>query len=183
MKRFIIAAILLMAYFPFANAQTLAVKTNAAGWAAHGTINLSAEVALWPKWTLDLSWGTNPWRWKEQKQTKSWSAGGEIRYWLGCDRFGGGFVGAHGGYAHYNWGMKRYRYDGWLSVAGLSCGYGIPLCGRWSAEANLGLGWIHYEYDKSGRHHYPGDIRIYGSQVSNRFGVTRAGISVIFAIK
>lgn len=186
MKKVIIASCFLMAIFSCANAQVIAVKTNAVKWADHATFNLGAEVALFPKWTLDIEGSTNPWKWKDQKQTISWSLDGEIRYWVGRgEKFDGSFIGLHSGYAHYNWGMKKYRYDGWMTATGISYGYVLPLAcnGRWRAEANFGLGWLHYEYDQSGRYQFPGDIVMYDSQVKNKFGITRAGLSLIFVIK
>ena len=185
MKKYIASICFLIAFISGANAQDLTIKSNAVGWATYGTINIGSEIALWPKWTFDIAWGTNPWKWKNHKQTLSWSAKGEIRHWIGArkGKFNGSFIGVHGGYAHYNWGVNKYRYDGWLTMAGMSYGYTLPICDRWYVEANLGVGWLHYEYDQSGRYHYPGDITIYGSSVKNEFGITSAGLSVIFAIQ
>ncbi len=163
------------------HAQRLAVKTNAVGWAFYGTLNLGAEVALAPRWTLDVQGFYNPWEFSDHKQSKFRAVQPELRHWF-CRKFAGHFVGLHGGYADYDFGMNKYRYDGWTTSLGASYGYSLPVAAHWRVEANLGLGWLHKEYDRSDRVQYPGDVVMYDPQTKNCFGITRAGLSIVFLI-
>ena len=49
---------------------------------ASATVNLGAEFALAPKWTLDLSANYNGWDIKSDKKWKHWMAQPEARYWF-----------------------------------------------------------------------------------------------------
>lgn len=181
MKKLILICCLMAAAMPFANAQYIAGKTNAVGWAYYGTLNLGAEVALAPRWTIALDGYYNPWKWSDHKQSKYWALQLEGRYWF-CHKFAGHFVGLHTQYADYNFGMQDYRYDGWLTGAGLSYGYAWPFAKHWRLEGNLGLGWMHKEFDKSDRMQYPDDIRMYDFEVHDTFAITKAGLSLVFLI-
>lgn len=182
MKRLILICSFLMAFSTAVHAQKIAVKTNFVEWAYYGTINFGAEAALAPRWTIDASGGYNPWTFSDQKSAKHWTAQAEARFWF-KEKFQRSFIGLHGLYSEYNEGMDKYRYEGNQFNVGLSYGYSLPLCDRWRLEANIGAGWIHQDYDKSDRQHYPGDIVYYPSPVVDKFGITRAGLSLIFIIK
>lgn len=182
MKRLLLICSFLLAFATFANAQEFAVKTNAAGWATYATPNLAVEWAFADNWSVAVDGAYNPWEFSGQKMSKFWAVSPEVRYWFG-ESFDGHFVGLHGQYADFNFGMKTYRYTGWQSNLGLSYGYALRISDRWLVEANLGIGWIHRDYDKTGRLHYPGDVTMYGSKKENCFGITRAGLSIVFLIK
>ncbi len=181
MKKLFILMLLTTAAYG-ARAQHLAVKTNAVPWAFYGTFNLGVEAAVWPRLTLDVQGLYNPWEYSDHKQSKFWSVQPELRYWF-CRKFAGHFAGLHMGYTDYDFGMKKYRYNGWMTNLGLSYGYSLPVAGRWRAEFELGGGWLHKDYDKEGRpDNFPDDVRIYESDVKNQFGLTRAGVSIVFLI-
>ncbi|GHV01436.1 hypothetical protein FACS1894159_09280 [Bacteroidia bacterium] len=182
MKKIIALLLVLFAFAaPRAEAQKIALRSNALAWAACGTTNLGLEVALWPRLTLDVEGFCNPWEFDSHRQSKLWASQGELRLWF-CRKFTGHFIGLHGGYADYDWGMCKYRYEGWSLGGGLSYGYALPIARRWRLEANLGAGYIHRSYDKSDRVQYPDDVVMYGRTVSDRFGLTRAGLNVVFLI-
>ncbi|WP_418990675.1 DUF3575 domain-containing protein [Alistipes sp.] len=182
MKKFILICLLsLAALIPQAHAQQFSVRTNALGWAALGTMNLGAELALAPRWTVtaDVLW--NPWVYGNGKQTKMWGIQPEVRFWC-CRKFTGHFVGLHTMYADYDFGLDKYRYNGWLSGLGVSYGYSWAFSDHWRLEGNIGLGWLHKDYDREGRAQRTGDVRIYSSQRKDGFGITRAGISISYLI-
>lgn len=182
MKRIIFICSLLFAFAATAGAQGFAVKSNAAGWATYGTVNFGAEWAFAPQWSVDVDLAYNPWEFSDHRQSKFWAVSPEFRFWFD-EGFKGHFIGLHGQYSDYNFGMKKYRYTGWQSNLGLSYGYALPISDRWLVEANLGLGWIRRKYDQNDRHHYPGDVVMFGSKKEDLFGITRAGLSIVFLIK
>ena len=170
-------------------AQEAAIKTNLL-YDATATINLGAEMALAPKWTLDLSANYNAWEPRKDKKWKHWMAQPEARYWL-CEAFNGHFFGAHLLGGQYNVGgidlpfgiydgLKTHRYEGWYIGGGLVYGYQWLLGKRWSLEAALGLGYVRAWYD---RYECPHCGEWLGEGKKNYLGVTKAAISLIYIIK
>lgn len=166
----------------------LAVKTNLL-CDLTGTINLSVEIALAPKWTLDIPVNYNMWQPASGRRLCHGAVQPEARWWT-CERFDGWFFGAHAHYAKYNVGafkgwpfsenMQRNRYEGYLYGAGVSAGRSWILKNRWSIEATIGVGYARLVYDK-----YPcaecGSSA--GRKAKNYFGPTKAGLSLIYMIK
>ena len=199
-------------------AQDVAVKVNGLGlgsFAGFGqyspTPNLGLEIALWPKWTLDIDGYWNPFKYSENKGTDFWGVQPELRYWF-CNKFNGHFIGLHGQYVdYYQFGMKKYLYEGWFAGVGLSYGYSLQLGYRWKLEGNIGFGWndVHHDakwlrgnpfrpdmpYTNYGG---PGEHKVYmtkDNQINplgfdsrpekinkDYWGITRAGISLIFVL-
>ena len=231
MKRTLMTFLLCFALASVGHAQKLAVKMNGLGlgtFAGFGqwspTPNLGVEVALWPKWTLDIDGYWNPFKYSENKFTKFWAVQPELRYWF-CNKFNGHFIGLHGQYVDYErFGMRKYVYEGKFYGTGLSYGYALSLGHRWKLEGNIGFGWNNVQHDKKwfrlaptylggewDNFLDPADKRWkaygpeYGNMVfvdenghpvldplgdpaptpikKNYWGVTRAGISVIFVIR
>lgn len=202
MKKPFFTILLFFALVPVCQAQKIAVKMDGLGLATFAgfgqwspTPNLGVEVALWPKWTLDVDGYLNPFKYGENKSTRFWAVQPELRYWL-CGKFNGHFVGLHGQYEKHNdFGTRMYVYDGFISGAGLSYGYSTPLWYRWKLEFNLGVGWNHVQHDTRwlresslGRpieDYGPGFGNVeYASPVQkNYWGITRAGVSIVFVIR
>ena len=134
--------------FP-AKAQEVAVKTNALYWATTST-NLSAEVSVAPKWSVELMGAYNPWTFKDDKKMKFWLLQPEGKYWF-CEAFEGHFVGIHAHGAQFFGGFGSKRYDGWLVGGGVSYGYDWILGPHWNLEAEIGIGYAHLWYDQSDR--------------------------------
>lgn len=180
----IILCIILLPFAAGAMAQDIAVKTNLIDDALLD-INLGAEVALAPKWTIDVPVSFNAWTLSNQRRWKHWAVQPGARYWF-CDRFAGHFVGAHLHGGQYNIGgfdgrvnilgtdlrkLKDARYQGWFIGAGISYGYTWILGKHWNAEAEIGIGYAYTRYDRfrcsgcgkkeaSGRtHHYVGPTK------------------------
>ena len=134
--------------FP-AKAQEVAVKTNALYWATTST-NLSAEVSVAPKWSVELMGAYTPWTFKDDKKMKFWLLQPEGKYWF-CEAFEGHFVGIHAHGAQFFGGFGSKRYDGWLVGGGVSYGYDWILGPHWNLEAEIGIGYAHLWYDQSDR--------------------------------
>lgn len=94
-----------------AKAQEVALKTNLLSDAFLNP-NLAAEVALAPRWTIDVSGQFNTWNLSHDRKWKHWVVQPEIRYWF-CDRFAGHFVGAHLLGGQYNVGGIDIPFSSW----------------------------------------------------------------------
>ncbi len=144
-----------------ARAQQVAVKSNLLYDIAALTANAGVEVALAPRWTLDLSANYNGWTLSHERRWKHWLVQPEARYWF-CDRFVGHFLGVHALGGQYNiGGVKNHisflgsdfsklsdrRYQGWFVGAGIAYGYAWILGRHWNLEAELGVGYIYTRYD------------------------------------
>jgi hypothetical protein len=185
MKRFYVLIIVMVAgAFPDVGAQTVAVKNNLL-YDATTTINLGLEIAMAPKWTLELPVNYNPWDLGENRKLKHWLIQPEVRYWF-CRKFGGHFMGLHGHIGGFNvggiefLGMKDFRYEGDLYGGGFSYGYHWILNTRLSIEATLGVGYAFMDYSKylceKCAEKLSDDVRHY-------LGPTRAAVSLIYIIK
>ena len=170
-------------------AQKVAVKTNLL-YGATATPNLQLEFGLSKKSTLDIGGGLNWFDFSDNKKFKHLLVQPEYRYWF-CEAFNGHFLGVHAHGAQFNVGnidisagrldkLKNRRYEGHLFGGGLSWGYQWVVSPRWNIEVNLGGGYARIDYTKycgkecgaplsSGKHNY--------------WGVTRAGLSIVYFIK
>lgn len=168
-----------------------AIKTNLA---MDGLLNpnLGVETSVAPKWTIELTGQLNAWDMSHDRKWKHWMVQPEARYWF-CRAFAGHFVGMHLIGGQYNMGnvganfklfntdfrlLKDYRFQGWMGGAGVSYGYTWLLDRRWSAEAEIGLGWVYTRYDKfecadCGQ-------RVQRSHPHNYVGPTRVAINIVY---
>lgn len=161
-------------------AQVLGVKTNALAWGAWGSFNLGAEVGFAKQWTFGVDAIYNPYAWKDEKKTHVWGIQPEVRFWPRY-KFAGHFIGLHGHYAQYDWGVKKYIYKGDLFGGGISYGYAWMICERWNIEATAGFGYTKLDHDSK---YVRGDKTNHVPFSSeNKWGLTRAGISITYIIK
>ena len=169
----------------------LTLKTNLLYTAATYTPNLSLEVGLGRRTSLDLTGSYNPWKLKGTREDNTkfvhWIVRPEFRYWL-CERSNGHFFGASVIYWQYNISgydipllfEREYRYEGNAVGAGLSYGYHLPLSRHWGLEFNAGLGVLFMEYD---RYTCAKCNRDKSTQKKTYFGPTQLGIKLVFLIK
>ena len=189
MKRYLIIAVtLLLSAANIANAQRVAVKTNALYWAT-ATPNLGFEIALADRWTFELAGGYNPWTFDAQEnlKLKHFLVTPEVRYWF-CESFNGHFIGINGNYTQFNVSgslfpvekFENSRLEGWAAGAGVTYGYAWPISRRWNMEFTVGLGCWYTEYDKFESR----PCGLFQDSVSRHlFGLTDLGISFIYMIK
>ncbi len=174
-----------------AKAQAVALKTNLLSDAFLNP-NLAAEVALAPRWTIDVSGQFNTWNLSHDRKWKHWVVQPEIRYWF-CDRFAGHFVGAHLLGGQYNVGgidipfsflgtdfkkLKDTRYQGWFGGLGVAYGYAWAIAEHWNIEGEIGIGWTYTRFDRfrcSGC-----GKKIEENKPHNYFGVTKAAINLVY---
>ncbi len=166
-----------------ASAQRVGVSTNLLGWAAYGTINAGVEAAITPRITLDVDGYYNPFTFDDGKSAKLWGVQPELRYWFKT-KYTGLYAGVNSLYASYDCGVSKYRYDGWVTGAGLGVGYSYPIMDRLRIVGGIGAGWKHMDYLKTGLpRNNDNDIVYYGDFVTDKFGLTKAEISIQFIIR
>lgn len=171
--------------------QSVAVKTNLQ-YDATTTFNLGVELALAPKWTLDLSGNYNPWTFSNNKKWKHWQVQPEARYWF-CNKMMGHFLGLHVLGGQYNLGnidadfmllgtdfahLKDHRFEGWMVGAGIAYGYAWTLSKHWNLEAEIGLGYVFSRYDKY-------ECKTCGNKLEsdknhNYVGPTKAALNLVY---
>ena len=173
---------------------SIAVKSNLL-YDATTSMNLGMEFKVGERLTLEASATYNPWTPSEERRLRHILVQPELRWWF-CEPFHGHFLGAHAHYAMFNVGgislpkigiggvgdsdTKDYRYEGWLAGAGISYGYQFYLGRRWSLETTLGAGYAYLDYDR----YQCGKCGSFeNSNTKHYFGLTKAGISLIYLIK
>ena len=169
---------------------SFALKTNLLYWAT-GTLNLSAEIGLAKKSTLDIMASYNPWNlngtYENNKKLVHFIVRPEYRYWF-CERFNGHFLGVHAFYWQYNINQydvpllfeKEYRYEGNAVGAGLSYGYHWAWSKHWGMEFNLGVGVAFLDYKKSDCVKCGAEL---GEYKKTYAGPTNIGIKLVYVIK
>lgn len=190
LRRLVILFTIILGVSASAAASDVAVKTNLL-YDATATVNLGAEVAVAPKWSLEASGNFNAWRLGD-RSIKHWMAQPGVRYWT-CDAMAGHFFGANligGQFNFYNLDLpfsflgshfgklKDYRYQGWCIGAGVSYGYSWALARHWSIEAEIGIGYIFARYSKyecreCGR-------KVEGPKTHNYFGPSKAALNLVY---
>lgn len=174
--------------------QQVAVKTNLLYGVYTSTPNLSLELVLGERSTLELGGGYNPWNLKgtvnNNKKLVHWLGKTEYRYWL-CRKFSGHFFGIHALGGQFNIAgyklpllfekySRNYRYEGYAYGGGISYGYNFFLGKRWSLETTIGAGYARLHYDKFECTKCGTKI---GTEKKNYLGPTQAGVSLIYYIK
>lgn len=173
-----------------AHCQDFALKTNVA-YAASGTANAGVEIALAPRWTLDISGNYNAWSTPGDMRWKHWLVQPELRRWF-CDRFAGHFLAIHLVGGEYNMGaipnsiripgtdfsvLTDKRYQGWAAGAGLAYGYAWILGRHWNLEAEVGLGYAYTRFDS---YQCSGCGKMTGSGSHHYYGPTKAAINIVY---
>ena len=180
--------------------QKVALKNNLA-YDALKTPNLSLELSIGRKWTLDTQVGMNFFFYTQDatsshyrtKKISHWLVQPELRYWT-CDVFNGWFFGVHMHGGQTNVGgvnipfvlqngdgkMSKHRYEGYFLGGGLSAGYQWIISSRFNMEASLGVGYIHARYDK---YKCTTCGKKLGTGSSDYIGPTKAAISIIYLLK
>lgn len=156
--------------------QKVAISVNTLP-AIDGALSGGISYALGNQSTIELNGTLRPWKRNGDHVNRHWLLQPEYKYWF-CQKFNGPFLGGYLNGAQFNIGgkklpfgifptLKENRYQGWLTGAGISCGYHWILNDHWNIETSVGVGYefIRYKrYDCSecgqlrdkGKHHYIG---------------------------
>ena len=169
----------------------LALKVNLLYGAVALAPNLSLEVGLGRRTSLELMGGWNGWHRKgtagSNQKLAHIVAKPEFRYWF-CERFNGHYLGVHAFFWRYNIGghdipllfEREYRYDGRAVGAGVSYGYHWAWNRRWGMEFNVGVGYALMKYDKYDCQRCQATQ---GTYRKHYFGPTSAGVKLVFMIR
>lgn len=137
------------------SAQSFAIKTNLAGWAAY-VPNIGADLILTETSSLDLAF--------YQSVTDSWLKDARVtgiqigyRYWFAHQPMQDFFFGATVTPAFYDLKIKDRKHEGSCLPVGINFGYSWPIGKKWSIEASYGVGMlfyntrVHWEYNYTTR--------------------------------
>lgn len=183
---------MLLALLPaLATSAQVGIKTNAI-YGALATANIGGELAVAPKWSLEVTGNLNAWSTSGEKKWKHWMIQPGARYWF-CNHFAGHFVGIHAHGGQYNIGglhngirflgtdfskLSDSRYQGWFIGAGISYGYAWILGRHWNLEAEIGVGYSYTRFDR-----YPcavcGD-KIESRRPHNYIGPTKVALNLVY---
>lgn len=166
-----------------AKKRELAIKINAL-YLAGGVTNVGVEYPISDKLSIDLPFIFSPYKISNSYRIKVLAIQPELRYWLGKPLLGS-FVGLHGHVGYFNVSFnnkKRYQdVDGDTPLWGFGVSYGhsFALSSKWSLELTAGAGYVNIKYDIF-RNYHNGPKYDSGSQ--NYWGITRAGVNIIYKI-
>lgn len=161
------------------SAQKVAIKTNLL-YAATTSPNLQLEMSLGPKSTFELGGSVNIFEYGNNRKIKHILVQPEYRFWF-YEKFNGGFMALHLNGAQFNVGqIRNHRYEGYLYGAGIGYGYQWILSKRWNLEANVGAGYAHVNYEKFSGEKLGASLN---KNTYNYFGITKAGVSLIYFFK
>lgn len=177
MKKIFIAFLLSLSS-TVANAQLIAVKTNALMDAAMAP-NIGLEVALSSNISVAAN-GFASWNIYGMK-AKTYGFTPEFRYWLYGNTFSKLFVGAGATLAHYDFNVSDYNHLGSTWGVGVNVGYNMWLAKHWSVEFHGGVGTYRYHHARNHVNSIPTE------PVYNSEGWTvlpyQLGISFVYIIK
>lgn len=158
----------------------LAIKTNVLYLGA-GVANLGLEAKITDNISFDLPVAYSPYTIKTDYKLRVLALQPEFRYWF--KGFSDGhYVGLDGNFAWYNVALdklNRYQDSGNrpLMGVGIRYGYSWKILPSLALEFTLGVGYANIHYDVF--YNVENGIR-YDSGVKNYFGITKAGISLVY---
>lgn len=159
-----------------ATAQSFGVSTNVLGWGAL-TPNVGLDVGLSKHWSAEIDAGINPFTYSDHRSSRFWAVQPELKYWF-HEKFSGLSAGIHGTYGMYDFGLWKYVYKGSLYGGGVTLNYAWPLGERLNIEASLGGGYT--RLDQCNKSLRTDPLSMYGPAVINKWGLTRAGVSLTY---
>ena len=189
MKRLTTVLFALLLFVGSLGAQTKwAIKTNLLHDAT-GSMNLAAEIAFTPKWSLEFGLSGNMWASKEISLQHAIFQP-EARYWF-CEAYSGLFLAGYlqGGvttlYGLYDFSPYNSRYpnlkdyqlrDALLLGVGAGIGYDFILNRHWNLELELGLGYLYTKGDEC----LNKDVVLLKGSEFDYFGPSKLAVSIVY---
>ena len=167
---------------PMEKLPILGVKTNAIFLFA-GVANAGVEARIGKHFSIDFPVVYSPYTIKNNYRLRALAFQPEFRFWFkGYTE--GHFLGLTGNFAWFNIALSnnnRYQdsADRPLMGAGISYGYSWKILPSLSLEFTIGAGYANIHYDVF--YNVENGIQ-YNSGVKNYWGLTKAGISVVYII-
>lgn len=173
----------------------LSLPLSAQGTETNGeyTFSLRANLLRWAtltpdlgvEWRINRDWGVmvngtrTSWTWNGKKRRYAlWEVAPEVRYYIGKEKRG--YIGALYKAGEFNYKLSGTGRQGDIVGGGVTGGYQLELNKALSLDFNLGLGYIHTDYE---RYDVIGGVRVRrGKGSENRWGPVNAGISLTWNI-
>lgn len=158
----------------------MAVKTNIA-YDALAVLNLSYEIQVAPKWSVEIPVMWSLWDWNTDKGLRTVTLQPGVKYCFNNPGQGHA-IGADfiAGWFNMRYNEKRYQDCGRPMLgASLNYSYTLPIGRGWAAEFALGVGYVNMSYNT----YYNIDNGAWISKNQrNYFGPTRIGISLSYKL-
>jgi hypothetical protein len=158
--------------------QRVGIKTNALYWAT-ASPNLGVEFRLSRHFTLNIEGVGNLLK-NDKFKTHTAAVMPEGRYWFSARPQAGHFVGAMGLGSMFQWKLNETNHKGDIVGLGLTYGYSFVLGKRWSLEATLGAGWMHFREIKFKEGEKAPSLV---NNSKDLFAPLKAGVTFVYLIK
>ena len=177
------------------NVRSQAIKTNIP-FTITGNPNIGVEWSVSKQLTLnaDILW--SPYMFKKSEEVFRLLIGSvdfryyvNPRYYYTNDLWDGFYIGPYFTAGNFNIGLKNkneeetsYRRVGWGMSTGVSTGYKFYLSARFRVDLNIGVGYVHTQYDK---YQLGGEFASYPidkKKSRGYFGPTKIGASLVYNI-
>ena len=191
--RYILLVSVLLCLFGGVRAQS--VKVNIPLWLT-GSPNIGFEYTLTRQLTVNAEGAWLPYMFKKHEEVFRILTGvAELRYYWNPQNFytndswDGFYIGPYAMYGNFNIGLLRhndplqsYRRKGWGISGGITFGYKFAFNSRLGLDLNLGVGYVHFQYDKyklGGEYaNFPLEVK----KTKQWIGPTKFGVSLTYNI-
>lgn len=157
---------------------TLALRTNLLRWATL-TPDLGIEWRISRHAGILVNGSWTSWTWNDNHHRYAfWEVAPEVRWYLGKEKRG--YVGAMYKAGQFNYKFSATGKQGDLMGGGITGGYQLKLNNALSLDFNLGLGYIHADYEK---YRVIDGVRVRdGKETKNWWGPVSAGVTLTWNI-
>lgn len=165
---------------PEADSEKFSLRTNLLYWAM-ATPNLGVEWKPSNNFGILINGAWSHWIWNSDgKHHRTWLVQPEIRWYLGESKHW--FLGIEGHKGEFNFKFNDTGYQGDVLGGGLTGGYRLLLSKSFDMDFLLGLGCTQLKYDT---YYRSNDVMVHKESglEKNVFGLTQAGVSLIWKIK
>lgn len=157
---------------------TFALRTNLLRWATL-TPDLGFEWRISRHVGILANGSWTSWTWNNNDRRYAlWEVAPEVRWYLGKEKRG--YIGAMYKIGEFNYKLSATGRQGDLMGGGITGGYQLKLNNALSLDFNLGLGYIHADYEK---YRVIDGVRVRdGKATKNWWGPVSAGVTLIWSI-
>lgn len=153
---------------------TFSLRADLLRWATL-TPALGIEWRIRPSWGIlvDGSWTSWTWNGKDRRYAL-WEVSPEVRHYIGKERRG--YLGAMYKAGKFNYKLSATGRQGDLAGGGITGGYRLRLNKTLSMDFNLGVGYIHADYEE---YEVIDGVRVrQGDESRNWWGPVNAGVTL-----
>ena len=157
---------------------TLSLRANLLRWATL-TPDLGIEWRINPSWGILVNGSWTSWTWNDKDRRYAlWEVSPEVRYYIGKEKRG--YLGALYKAGQFNYKLSSTGKQGDLMGGGITGGYQLKLNNALSLDFNLGLGYIHADYEK---YTVIDGIRVRrGTESKNWWGPVNVGVTLVWQL-